>query len=129
MAPLLAQKAVEIFSTASQHAESVGLILADTKFEFGVLPASHSEKLQDRLILIDEVLTPDSSRFWEAAEWAEGKTMTGFDKQALREWLKAGGGGFGDAQEGVTIPQNVVDEMWRRYTECYKRLTGSEFGL
>jgi phosphoribosylaminoimidazole-succinocarboxamide synthase len=131
LAPLLAKKAVEIFSTAAKHAESVGLILADTKFEFGVLPESHSDKLEERLMLIDEVLTPDSSRYWEASEWAEGKTMTGFDKQALREWLKAGGGGFGKGGNGdsVVIPDSVVDETWQRYKECYQRVTGEAFAL
>lgn len=129
LAPLLASKAVELFSAAAKHAESVGLILADTKFEFGVLPPSDSLSLQDRFILIDEALTPDSSRYWEASEWAEGKTMTGFDKQALREWLKAGGGGFGksEREEGVEIPQEVVEETWKRYTACYKRITGKDF--
>jgi phosphoribosylaminoimidazole-succinocarboxamide synthase len=126
LAPLLIKKAVEIFTAAAKHAESVGLILADTKFEFGVLPASHSEKLEERLILIDEVLTPDSSRYWETSEWAEGKTMTGFDKQALREWLKAGGGGY-RGEEGVTIPQDVIEETWKRYCECYERVTGKKF--
>jgi len=131
LAPLLQQKAVQIFTKAAEHAASVGLILADTKFEFGVLPASHSDKLEERLMLIDEVLTPDSSRYWEASEWAEGKTMTGFDKQALREWLKAGGGGFGKSgkEEAVEIPQDVVEEMWRRYGECYERLTGHKLTL
>lgn len=122
------KKAVDVFSAAAEHAASKGLILADTKFEFGVLPASHSSNLEDRLILIDEVLTPDSSRYWEASEWEEGKTMTGFDKQALREWLKSGGGGFGKSgkEEAVEIPQDVVDETWRRYCECYERLTGKK---
>lgn len=120
------QRAVEIFTAASKHAEKVGLILADTKFEFGVLPASFSDKLEERLILIDEVLTPDSSRYWEAREWKEGKTMTGFDKQALRVWLKSGGGGY-TGTSGVEIPQDVVQETWRRYCECYERVTGTKF--
>lgn len=129
LALLLVQKAIELFSTGAKHAEKAGLILADTKFEFGVLPASHSGRLEDRLILIDEVLTPDSSRYWEASEWAEGKTMTGLDKQALREWLKAGGGGFGKEgkDKAVEIPQDVVGEIWRRYVECYERITGDKF--
>ena len=124
-------KAVELFSVAAKHAESVGLILADTKFEFGVLPPSDSLTLEQRFILIDEALTPDSSRYWEASEWAEDKSMTGFDKQALRVWLRAGGGGFGKSnkEEGVEIPQDVVDETWQRYTACYKRITGSEFAV
>lgn len=128
---MLSSKAVELFSAASKHAETVGLTLADTKFEFGVLPPSDSLSLQDRFLLIDEALTPDSSRYWEASEWAEGKTMTGFDKQALREWLKAGGGGFGkaDKEEGVEIPQEVVEEMWKRYTACYERITGTQFSI
>ncbi|CAD6566097.1 MAG: Bifunctional purine biosynthetic protein ade1 [Cyphobasidiales sp. Tagirdzhanova-0007] len=128
LVPLLIQKAIEIFKAAAKHAESVGLILADTKFEFGILPPSESASLADRLILIDEVLTPDSSRYWEATEWEEGKTMTGYDKQALREWLKAGGGGY-TGKDGVVIPQDVVDETWKRYCECYQRVTGIAFSL
>lgn len=129
LAPLLIEKAIDLFTTAAKHAESVGLTLADTKFEFGVLPESHSSRLEDRLILIDEMLTPDSSRYWEASEVEEGKTMTGFDKQALRVWLKSGGGGFGKGgqENAVEIPQDVIDETWRRYTECYRRITGKDF--
>jgi phosphoribosylaminoimidazole-succinocarboxamide synthase len=131
LAPLLMLKAVELFTAAAKHAESVGLILADTKFEFGVLPPAEGLSLEDRFMLIDEALTPDSSRYWEASEWAEGKTMTGFDKQALRVWLAAGGGGFGrtEKEEGVEIPEEVVKETWERYTACYKRITGRDFEI
>lgn len=125
LAPLLQQKAVELFTTAARHAESVGLILADTKFEFGVLPPAEGLTLEDRFLLIDEALTPDSSRYWEASEWAEGKTMTGFDKQALREWLKSGGND--DKKDGVLIPEEVVQETWSRYTACFRRITGKVF--
>lgn len=94
-----------------------------------MLPPSYSDKLEDRLMLIDEVLTPDSSRYWKASDWAEGKTMTGLDKQVLREWLRAGGGGFGKeaGDVSVTIPADVVAETWARYEECYRRLTGQAF--
>ena len=76
--------AVALYSKAASHAKSCGIILADTKFEFGIVG-------QDNMILVDEVLTPDSSRFWSAEKYAVGRGQDSFDKQYVRDWLKANG--------------------------------------
>lgn len=122
----LVKTAIALYSKAATHAESAGLILADTKFEFGVLRDPSTNRLQ--LILIDEALTPDSSRFWPADEWAEGKRMAGFDKQFLREWLVSGReDGKSSAGQAVQVPEDVIRRTSERYEEAFKRLTGSAF--
>jgi phosphoribosylaminoimidazole-succinocarboxamide synthase len=129
LAPFLAQGAKAIFTAASKHAQEAGLILADTKFEFGLLPPSPDNPSQDiteRVILIDEVLTPDSSRFWLASEWAEGKKMTGLDKQYLRDWLKGGESNW-DGKTPLEIPDDVINATWERYKEAWKRITGRDW--
>lgn len=83
-------------------------------------------------MLVDECLTPDSSRFWPADTWSEGSKMVGFDKQFLREWLKSGGGGFGKKgggieEDGVEIPQEVIAATFAKYEEAFERLTGRKF--
>lgn len=118
LAPQLIQTAIALYSRAAVHAEQHGLILADTKFEFGVTSTG-------ALILIDEALTPDSSRFWPADEWAEGKRMAGFDKQFLREWLMTGD--FAKDGQAVEIPADVVERTFGRYEEAFKRITGKDF--
>ncbi|KAK4047370.1 Bifunctional purine biosynthetic protein ade1 [Microbotryomycetes sp. JL201] len=129
----LQQYAVALYSTAAKHSLAHGLILADTKFEFGLLPPKDkSSGAKPTLILVDEALTPDSSRFWPASEWAEGKRMVGFDKQFLREWLKGGGGGFGKKgggieEDGVEVPQDIVQATWQKYEEAFEMLTGRKF--
>src|SRR5690625_4724031 len=101
-----------------------GVILADTKFEFG----------RDRdgtLVLGDEVLTPDSSRYWPADEWAPGKPQPSFDKQVLRDWLTSEASGWDRASGDPppALPDNVVEHTLSRYTEIYQRLTGTEPSL
>lgn len=123
--------ALALYNTAAAHSLSVGLILADTKFEFGLLPST-DPTVPATLILVDECLTPDSSRFWPKATWAEGNKMVGFDKQFLREWLKSGGGGFGKKgggieEDGVEIPQDVVEATFAKYEEAFELLTGKKF--
>ncbi|GAA5902206.1 hypothetical protein JCM8208_002504 [Rhodotorula glutinis] len=123
--------ALALYSTAAQHSLSRGLILADTKFEFGLFPPS-SPGGEPVLALVDECLTPDSSRFWPANQYAEGNKMVGFDKQFLREWLKNGGGGFGKKGGGidedpVEIPQDIVEQTWGKYEEAFELLTGRKF--
>ncbi|BGP17748.1 hypothetical protein JCM10213_005330 [Rhodosporidiobolus nylandii] len=135
LAAPLQQYALAIYSTAAAHTLKQGLILADTKFEFGLLPppAGSPEGTAPVLALVDECLTPDSSRFWPADQWAEGNKMVGFDKQFLREWLKSGGGGFGSKggdlidEDGVEIPQDIVQATWGKYEEAYEKLTGKKF--
>jgi phosphoribosylaminoimidazole-succinocarboxamide synthase len=129
LAPFLAEGAKSIFTVASKHAQSTGLILADTKFEFGLLPPSPDNPTQDiteRVILVDEVLTPDSSRFWLADEWAEGKRMTGLDKQYLREWLKGPNSGW-DGETPLEIPEDVVKATWNKYKEAWSKITEREW--
>ena len=105
---------------ASAYAIERGLILADTKFEFGLLP-SPGNKDQKQLILIDELLTPDSSRYWSAANYTPGKSQASFDKQYLRDWLIHSG--LRDKQ-GVTLPDHVVQETRRKYEEAKDRIMG-----
>jgi phosphoribosylaminoimidazole-succinocarboxamide synthase len=105
-----------IFRRASGIATERGILLADTKFEFG----------RDRdgiLRLADEVLTPDSSRFWPADQWTPGKSQPSYDKQYVRDWLIESGH-RGDA---VELPEAVVDATRSRYVEAYERLTGASF--
>jgi len=131
LAEPLKSYALALYSTAAKHSLQNGLILADTKFEFGLLPSSSPDG-EPTLILVDECLTPDSSRFWPAKTWAEGEKMVGFDKQFLREWLKSGGGGFGKKgggieEDGVEIPEDIVKATWGKYEEAYELLTGKKF--
>jgi tyrosyl-tRNA synthetase len=100
------------------------LILADTKFEFGLLPSPNGGK---QLILIDEVLTPDSSRYWSADVYKSDQPQPSFDKQYLRDWLISNNL---RARDGVTLPQDVVDETKRKYEEAKDRVIGlGEFGV
>ncbi|EJU06297.1 phosphoribosylamidoimidazole-succinocarboxamide synthase [Dacryopinax primogenitus] len=120
---LISDKAVEIYNYASKHASQRGLILADTKFEFGLLPETRSaQPLKERLILVDEVLTPDSSRFWEAKLYQPGQAQTSFDKQYLRDFL------LQREKEGIPyetpVPENVIEGIRAKYAEALQRLTG-----
>lgn len=103
--------------TAAEYALARGLILADTKFEFGLLDTPNGKQL----ILIDEALTPDSSRYWSAAAYQEGKPQDSFDKQYLRDWLIKGGL---KAKEGVALPEAVVAETKAKYEEARDRVMG-----
>ncbi|KAL8279217.1 hypothetical protein RQP46_008473 [Phenoliferia psychrophenolica] len=131
LAEPLKSYALALYSTAAMYSLSKGLILADTKFEFGLLPSS-DPAVPPTLMLVDECLTPDSSRYWPAQTWAEGNKMVGFDKQYLREWLKSGGGGFGKKGGGidedpVLIPDDVVEATWGKYQEAFEMITGKKF--
>lgn len=105
-----------LFTRASALAESRGIIVADTKFELGHDSAGE-------LRLGDEVLTPDSSRFWPAGEWSPGGPQPSFDKQPLRQWLTE----HGHRGEAVELPEAIVAITRARYVEAYERLTGSSF--
>jgi len=107
--------AVELYQFAAQHAENNGLLLADTKFEFGLI--------DDELLLIDELLTPDSSRYWDAAQWAPGHQPVGFDKQYLRDWLETPDG-WDKTPPGPELPGHVVAKTRELYVELMRRLTG-----
>ena len=116
--------ALELYKTASDYALTKGLILADTKFEFGVDLAT------GEVILIDELLTPDSSRYWPAGQYEAGKSQQSFDKQFLRDWLTSSGfkkgleGGLDG--EGWTMTPFVVEGTQKRYEEAWQLLAGSD---
>ncbi|KAI7964461.1 hypothetical protein MJO29_002559 [Puccinia striiformis f. sp. tritici] len=112
---------IALYKAANDHclSSTSGLFLADTKFEFGLDPSSNNQ-----VLLIDECLTPDSSRFWATNQWSEGTKMSGFDKQVLRDWLKTQGV---DGKDHLEIPESVVDSTWIKYCEAFKLLTGREF--
>jgi phosphoribosylaminoimidazole-succinocarboxamide synthase len=111
--------ALQIFTEAGKYAESRGIIIADTKFEFGLI--------QGELVLIDEVLTPDSSRFWPSAGYAPGKSQPSFDKQYLRDWLSAQP--WDKTPPPPALPAEVVAETAKKYREAYSILTGEKIEL
>ena len=101
-----------------QYAATRGIIIADTKFEFG--------RVDGRLILADEVLTPDSSRFWPGDEYEPGKSQSSFDKQYVRDWLTA----HWDKESGTKpprLPEDVIKRTSEKYIEAYEKITGEKF--
>lgn len=116
----IAAVSIELYTRAAAYAESRGVILVDTKFEFGTLT-------DGSLILIDEVLTPDSSRYWPLTGYMPGQPQTSFDKQFLRDWLVGEGfvKGLEDGKEGKgwTISEEVVNGTSERYQEVLELLT------
>jgi phosphoribosylaminoimidazole-succinocarboxamide synthase len=119
----LRDRTLAIYARAATVAAERGILLADTKFEFGRDPAGGG------LVLADEVLTPDSSRFWPADEWRPGRAQPSFDKQYVRNWLlshEAGWDRSGDAPP-PPLPDDVVQATRARYIEAYERLTGLRF--
>ncbi len=108
---------LELYAGAREHAERKGIILADTKFEFGFIDGE--------LVLIDEVLTPDSSRFWPADDYEVGRGQASFDKQYVRDWLETQD--WDKTPPGPTLPDDVVARTRQRYVEAYERLTERSF--
>ena len=109
---------LEIYDAAAKIASERGIILADTKFEFGT-------DAHGAMTLGDEVLTPDSSRFWSAAEWQPGKSQPSFDKQYVRDYLVSSG--WDRESNAPALPTEIVEKTAQRYTEAFKRITGTEF--
>lgn len=107
---------LELYQRGAAHAESQGLLLADTKFEFG--------HIGDRVVLIDEVLTPDSSRYWEASQWRPGQEPVSVDKQYVRNWLDSSG--WDHETRPPELPAEVVEGTLSRYMEAFRRITGRE---
>jgi len=105
---------IALYNAASRDVASKGLILADTKFEFGVIDG--------QIILIDEALTPDSSRYWLASEYEPGTSQYNFDKQMLRDWLETTD--WNKAYPPPQLPQSVIDGTRAKYIEAYERITG-----
>ena len=112
----LRDASIKIYERARDYAASRGIIIADTKFEFGTLDGA--------LVLGDEVLTPDSSRFWPASTYSEGKDQPSFDKQFVRDWLRTNWNG-----EGVPprLPRDIIDKTSEKYISAYELLTGQKF--
>jgi phosphoribosylaminoimidazole-succinocarboxamide synthase len=115
LADRLREASLRLYAAATEHAERQGLILADTKFEFGLIG--------DRLVLIDEALTPDSSRYWDATSWKVGTTPDSFDKQFVRDWLTEQSGWDRNSLPPA-LPDDVVEQTRQRYLTAYERLTG-----
>jgi phosphoribosylaminoimidazole-succinocarboxamide synthase len=109
-------RSLALYKYGAQFARERGIIIADTKFEFGLIDGEP--------IVIDEALTPDSSRFWEAADHEPGKHQEAFDKQYVRDWLLQSG--WNREPPGPELPADVVEETSRLYREVYRRLTGEE---
>ncbi len=103
-----------IYKKGAEYALSKGIIIADTKFEFGML--------DKEIILIDEILTPDSSRFWPLSDYEPGRSQNSFDKQYVRDWLTASG--WDKKSPGPKLPKEVIDRTSNTYKEIYTRLTG-----
>ena len=121
--PELAERVREIalalYRFGADRAEQVGILLADTKFEFGL------DESTGELLLIDEVLTPDSSRFWDANAYLPGRDQASFDKQFVRDWLETQD--WGKLAPGPELPPDVVAGTRQRYVEAFERITGASF--
>ena len=112
----LADKSLALYAFARAYAAERGLIIADTKFEFG--------RLDGKVILIDEALTPDSSRFWEASKYKPGKSQASFDKQFVRDYLETLD--WDKTSPGPELPAEIVEKTAAKYREAYQRITGEE---
>ena len=116
-AAALRDTSIAVYSAARDHAASRGILIADTKFEFGLVDGT--------LTLVDEVLTPDSSRFWPADDYAAGRGQASFDKQYVRDWLEASG--WDKKPPAPSLPANVVRGTSERYIQAYELITGRSF--
>ena len=111
-----ARPSLAVYTKARDHAAERGIIIADTKFEFGMLDG--------KVILADEVLTPDSSRFWPGELYEEGKDQPSFDKQYVRDWLTANWDKQGNPPR---LPQEVIEMTSEKYVQAYEKITGRTF--
>jgi len=114
----LRRLSIEIYTYAADHARERGILLADTKLEFG-------RDRDGRIILADEVVTPDSSRFWPAGGYEPGRPQPSFDKQYVRDWASASG--WDKTPPAPALPDDVVEGTRRRYVDAYERITGGPF--
>ena len=115
---------LRLYAEGAAHAESRGLIVADTKFEFGLLPFAPSLPVEERLIVIDEMLTPDSSRFWPRDGYRPGAPQPSFDKQFVRDYLERIS--WNKQPPVPSLPDEVVAKTREKYIEAFQRLTGLE---
>jgi len=118
LAETLAEKSLAIYNYARDYARAKGIIIADTKMEFGIE--------NDNLILIDELLTPDSSRFWDTSQYKVGQSQPSYDKQIVRDWLTQSG--WGKEPPAPMLPPEVIASTAERYQQAYERLTGKKLG-
>ncbi len=117
LAEELRAKTIEVYQKCADYALTKGVIIADTKFEFGIDESG-------KLVIGDEVLTPDSSRFWPAADYQVGRSQKSFDKQYLRDWMKSTGY---NPESGTPIPDDVIETTVNKYIEAYEILTEKKF--
>lgn len=117
MATKVKNATIAIYKKCADYALSKGIIIADTKFEFGL-------DKEGNLVLADEVLTPDSSRFWPLSDYEVGKSQKSFDKQYLRDWLSANGY---RNNPPTSLPEDVITTTRNKYIEAYERITGKNF--
>lgn len=115
-ASALRDASLKVYTTAAEYAAGKGIIIADTKFEFG--------DIDGKLTLADEVLTPDSSRFWLAADYEPGRSQASFDKQFVRDWLTANWDKQGNPPR---LPQGIIDATSAKYIQAYELITGEKF--
>jgi phosphoribosylaminoimidazole-succinocarboxamide synthase len=113
----LRRRSLDVYNRGADFARSRGIIIADTKFEWG--------RVDDEIILIDEVLTPDSSRFWPADDYQPGRGQASYDKQFVRDWLETAG--WDKNSKPPELPAEIVDKTRAKYIEAFERLTGEEF--
>jgi len=118
LAEEMMKKSLALYSYAQDYAQARGIIIADTKMEFGLV--------NDELILIDELLTPDSSRFWDAEQYKVGQSQPSYDKQPVRDWLVQSG--WNKEPPAPMLPPEVIEATTKRYEQAYQRLTGRKLG-
>lgn len=115
----LKELSLEIYKKGSEYARKKGIIIADTKFEFG--------KVDNQIIVVDELLTPDSSRFWPADQYKPGKSPPSFDKQYVRDYLSSTD--WDKNSIPPNLPENVIEGTQKRYQEAYEKITGKKFSF
>ncbi|MGD0247530.1 MAG: phosphoribosylaminoimidazolesuccinocarboxamide synthase [Candidatus Limnocylindrales bacterium] len=137
MAQKVRDLALALYRRGSEIAEKAGILLADTKFELGIVPSElhatrafgtaepRDQSTEGELILIDEVMTPDSSRFWDAADYEPGRAQDSFDKQPVRDWLETQP--WAKTYPGPELPAEIVADTRRRYVTAFERITGASF--
>ena len=119
MAEEMAEKSLALYEYGRAYTREHGIIIADTKFEFGID--------NNRLILIDEALTPDSSRFWDAELYQPGKSQPSFDKQPVRDWLEKSG--WNKEPPGPELPDDIIESTSNRYMQAYEKITGRQLAF
>jgi phosphoribosylaminoimidazole-succinocarboxamide synthase len=124
VAEVIRDRAIALYRYATAIAARAGILLADTKFEFGIGTDSDLDG-EDQLILVDEALTPDSSRFWDAATYEPGRAQASFDKQFVRDWLETQA--WDKTAPGPALPDDVVAGTRARYVGAFERITGASF--